>query len=241
MFEPQDFSLARLRALFGLAREHEYQPLFYGEEEGRDEKFILWRHDIDIDLSAARRMAEFEAQEGVRATFFFMTRSWFYNLFSTEGEKTVERIARLGHRLGLHCHLAVPRHAPVTDEFVAEKVAQDFSLIETVFGLGVFQRVVSFHNPPAAVLRKSFPTFYSTYSEKFFGEIKYLSDSNRVWREGPPEDWLREKTKRKFSILLHPLIWAESGRTMPEAVASFCRARQKELIARLEEDDVLVG
>src|SRR5579884_2125901 len=63
---------------------------------------VLMRHDIDFDLSAARRMAELEAEEGVRATYFFLLRTEHYNLLSRDGSSEVLRILELGHHLGLH-------------------------------------------------------------------------------------------------------------------------------------------
>ena len=47
-------------------------------------------------------MAELEAEEGARATYFLMTESVFYNLASSEGRIDVERLRELGHRVGLH-------------------------------------------------------------------------------------------------------------------------------------------
>ena len=105
---------------------------------------------------------------------------------------------------------------------------------------GAFARVVSFHNPPGAVLRREFRGFYSTYQPKFFGDIKYLSDSNRRWREGPPEQWLDPARAPRLSVLLHPVIWAYGGRTMPEAMREHLDAWRERRRLTLAEDDVWV-
>ena len=63
---------------------------------------LILRHDIDLSLDAALRLAELEAAAGARATYFLMTESVFYNLASDEGERTLERLRELGHRVGLH-------------------------------------------------------------------------------------------------------------------------------------------
>ena len=47
-------------------------------------------------------MAELEADAGAAATYFLMTGSVFYNLSSPEGERALERLRELGHRVGLH-------------------------------------------------------------------------------------------------------------------------------------------
>ena len=50
---------------------------------------------------AAIAVAELEAAEDAWSTWFLMTRSVFYNLDSSEGEATLERLRGLGHRVAL--------------------------------------------------------------------------------------------------------------------------------------------
>ncbi|AOT09700.1 hypothetical protein [Pseudoalteromonas luteoviolacea] len=239
MDSAQDFSENRLRKLYRKTLENGFSPIFYGEEDHSD-KFILWRHDIDIELPAVRRMAKIEAEEGIKSTYFLMFNSVFYNLLTEEGKQTVELLKSLNHKVALHCDLGVPRDAEVSDEFVEEKVHQDLLVLESFFGKGVFESEVSFHNPPNAVLNKSYKSFYSTYQEKFFGEIKYLSDSNRVWRDGCPELWLEKEERNKYSILLHPVIWAYEGATMPEMVTSYLKTESERRLKHLENDGIIV-
>ena len=63
---------------------------------------MILRHDVDLSLDAALRMAELEAEAGAAATYFLMTGSVFYNLGSPEGERALGRLRELGHRVGLH-------------------------------------------------------------------------------------------------------------------------------------------
>ncbi len=64
--------------------------------------FVLLRHDIDMSLEAALRLAELEARIGVIATYFFLVRTDHYNVFSRTGSQIVNRIVGLGHHLGSH-------------------------------------------------------------------------------------------------------------------------------------------
>jgi hypothetical protein len=234
-----DFTQARLRRMYRAAREAGYASLRFGEEGGVDTPYILWRHDIDLELPAMLAMAEAEAAEGIRSTYFLMTRSWFYNLFSWEGMAAVRRLEELGHGVGLHCDLHLPRDADPSDELVEERVLAEFALVDAAFP-GVFRRVVSFHNPPVGVVRRDFPSFYSAYQPKFFEDIKYLSDSNRRWREGPPEHWFDSAAHPRLSILLHPVIWAYPGETMPEGMRGFLERRAELCRQGLIDDDVWV-
>ena len=72
---------------------------------------MILRHDVDLSLDAAVRMAELEHDAGATATYFLMTESVFYNLDSSEGVAAIERLRALGHRVGLH---AVYPNAPRT-------------------------------------------------------------------------------------------------------------------------------
>ena len=94
------FDLDHYRELLEAAQAGGYRFAFF-EGEPRDGDLIL-RHDVDLSLDAALRMAELEADAGAAATYFLMTRSIFYNLGSHEGERALGRLRELGHRVGLH-------------------------------------------------------------------------------------------------------------------------------------------
>ena len=72
---------------------------------------VILRHDVDLSLDAALRMAELEHDAGASATYFLMTESVFYNLDSSEGVAAIARLRELGHRVALH---AVYPNAPTT-------------------------------------------------------------------------------------------------------------------------------
>ena len=165
------------------SRRAGYRPLWFGEEEGCSGPYVLWRHDVDLDLAAVLPVARIEAEEGVRATYFLMLRSRFYNLLSAQGAEVVHRLAELGHAVGLHCDLQTPRDAVLSADEIQVRVRQDWTILQAEFS-GKLSRVVSFHNPPRSVLGVPLNDFYSTYQPKFFGPIKYLSDSLRRCAKG---------------------------------------------------------
>ena len=63
---------------------------------------LILRHDVDLSLDGALAVAEVEAEEGAWSTWFLMTRSVFYNLASSEGERAIARLRELGHRVAHH-------------------------------------------------------------------------------------------------------------------------------------------
>ncbi len=60
----------------------------------KKERIIILRHDVDLSLHHALKMARAEAEHGLRATYFVMLRSQFYNVLSEENlPKFVRKIA----------------------------------------------------------------------------------------------------------------------------------------------------
>lgn len=60
------------------------------------------RHDVDMDLQEAVKMAEIENEIGIRSTFFVLLTSEYYNLLSGKNTNSVKKILELGHEIGLH-------------------------------------------------------------------------------------------------------------------------------------------
>ena len=77
------FSLEHYRELLASAREGGYR--FVSFDAPPQPGDALLRHDVDLSLDAALRMAELESDEHATATYFLMTQSVFYNLASGEG------------------------------------------------------------------------------------------------------------------------------------------------------------
>ena len=60
----------------------------------REDGDVILRHDVDLSLDAALRMAELEADAGAAATYFLMTGSVFYNLALAGGRARARAAAR---------------------------------------------------------------------------------------------------------------------------------------------------
>ena len=79
------FDLEHYRELIEAAQAGGYRFAFF--EGSPQPGTVILRHDVDLSLDAALRMAEVEAAAGAQATYFLMTGSVFYNLNSHEGEQ----------------------------------------------------------------------------------------------------------------------------------------------------------
>ena len=207
-----EFSLGHYRELLEAARAGGYRFAFF-EGEPRDGDLLL-RHDVDLSLDAALRLAELEADSGARATYFLMTESVFYNLASHEGEHALARLRELGHRVGLH---AVYPHARLDDRF---------------------EPVVAWHNPDPDYMTAPVEGALNVMSEPWFAPATYRSDSNQHWRSGCPHGELRSGAFPWLQLLTHPEIWAYPGATMGETMQAMLDAERERRIEQLRTDRI---
>ena len=123
---------------------------------------LILRHDVDLSLEAAVELAELEGDAGVRATYFLMAESVFYNLASPAGEAAIATLRSLGHAVGLHA--------------VYPRAELD----------GRFDPVVAWHNPEPEYMSAPIPGAANAMEPRFFSPARYRSDSNQHWRSGCP-------------------------------------------------------
>lgn len=199
---------------------------------------VLLRHDVDLSVDRARRMAEIEADLGVRSTYFVLVASPLYNVLDHETRETLRAIADLGHDIGLHFSTHqywAPTEVPAADEPITERVGDERATLSTVVDP---VETVSFHIPPEAVLRREFDAFPSTYEPRFFTEIEYYGDSDQRWRDETPRP---TEFGDKTQVLVHPGLWGETDdpfqRRVREGVAETQRrtstyARERYLIQK---------
>ena len=207
-----EFSLGHYRELLAAARTGGYRFAFFeGEPQDGD---LLLRHDVDLSLDAALRLAELEADAGAPATYFLMTESVFYNLASEEGEQALARLRELGHRVGLH---AVYPHARLDDRF---------------------EPVVAWHNPDSDYMTAPVEGALNVMSEPWFTPATYRSDSNQHWRSGCPHDELGAGAFPWLQLLTHPEIWAYPGGTMRDTMHAMLDAERERRVEQLRADRI---
>lgn len=206
------FDLAHYRAILAAARVGGYRFATFGEEPAEGDLFL--RHDVDLSLDGALRMAELEREEGATATYFLMTESVFYNLASGEGAAAIERLRALGHRVGLH---AVYPRATLDERFDA---------------------VVAWHNPDPGYMSAPIEDAINVMAERYFDPATYRSDSNQHWRSGCPCDELRAGSFRWLQLLTHPEIWAYEGATMKETMYAMLEAEKARRLEQLAGDRI---
>lgn len=214
--EADRFTHARYRALLRCGLAAGYCFVDFADlkaQHAATGKFCALRHDCDNDLVAAARIAEIEAEEGVRSTYFVMLRSALYNVLAPTNRALVSRILKCGHWLGLHFDHSVV--ADKANESIAALVDEERRILSAEFGHSV--AVVSFHQPGPAILDNRIKlNCLNTYDRDDMAGVHYTSDSNLVFRGGEPERLFADGTHAKVQILLHPEWWTENPMPLDE-------------------------
>jgi hypothetical protein len=206
------FDLDHYRELVEAARAGGYRFAFFDRDPKPGD--LLLRHDVDLSLDAAVSLAELEAELEAPATYFVMTESVFYNLASEEGERAVERLRALGHRVGLHA--------------VYPRAELD----------GRFDPVVAWHNPEPEYMATELDGAANAMGPRFFVPGRYRSDSNQHWREGCPHEALARGDFEWLQLLTHPEIWVYPGATMRETMLAMLDTERDRRLEQLAADRI---
>lgn len=197
-----NFSLQHYSYILNNALRAGYEFKGFHEQVSENSKVIFLRHDIDASVSMALQMAEFEAELGVRSTYFVLPNSPLYNLLEDEVIEILIKIRNMGHWTGLHVDL------PNTALFKNVTIEEATNILFKSFSsLVPFEPVISYHRPTRDVFGLKFESFVNTYENRFFKDIKYLSDSKKNWREGCPCQVILEGKYEQLQLLTHPVWW----------------------------------
>ena len=207
-----DFGLRHYEELLEAAREGGYRFAGFDREPGDGD--LLLRHDVDLSLEAALDVAHLEYELGVRATYFLMTESVFYNLASPVGEAALAELRALGHAVGLH---AVWPRAELDDRF---------------------DPVLAWHNPDPEYMSAPVEGAVNVMQPPFFADGRYRSDSNQHWRSGCPHEELARGELHWLQLLVHPEIWVYPGETMRETMLAMLDAEREQRLTHLANDRI---
>jgi hypothetical protein len=206
------FDLGHYRELIDAAKAGGYRFAFFDRAPSRGD--LLLRHDVDLSLAAALELARVEAETGAQATYFLMTQSVFYNLSSVEGERALDELRGLGHRVGLHA------------------VHPNLALDER------FDPVVAWHNPDPEFMREPIDGAVNVMQSPWFDPDHYRSDSNQHWRSGCPHEDLAAGRFDWLQLLTHPEIWAYPGESMRQTMLAMLESERELDLERLADDRI---
>ncbi len=167
--------------------------------------FIL-RHDVDLDLKFALKLAEIEFDENLKSTFFILTTAETYNILSRCNKTIIKTISDMGFEIGLHFDPTV--YPDLKDEQLMNKMVFEATILENIS----LEKVnsVSLHNPSIHGLYLSFPGYFNAYEPPFYFNDNYISDSRMEFRNKNINTFIKEGVTRMIQINLHPAHFQEN-------------------------------
>lgn len=202
-----------------------------------DAPFCILRHDVDYSPKAALRLAEEEGRRGVRATYFLLTGTNYYNLLAPEHAHVAATLVSLGHEVGLHYD--VRSFLPFPREQWPRLLRAQATLLGELAGQPVTS--IAMHQP---ALHGEDPfrneAFLNAYDDRFTRETAYVSDSCRAWRD---REWAMLRSGAlppRLHLCLHPINWGEHDRDretifreVHEELMTSTAAARDELLAQI--------
>jgi len=169
----------------------------------KKDRFILLKHDVDLSLDHALKMAQLEKKHEIESTYFVLLHSQFYNALSQSSLEIIKKISRLGHEIGLHYDTAFLPRSTVK---AALQLKQEAQILENITG----KKIVSTaqHNVSIADRRNFLlltKGFIDVRSDKLIQLGTYISDSAKNWRTGCMCKHVGKV--EKLLILTHPIWW----------------------------------
>jgi hypothetical protein len=169
----------------------------------------LWRHDVDVSVVQAARIARLEADLGIVSTYFFLPHSRYYNLWAPDTVAAARGIVALGHDAGLHFDPTFYDDHLVAGHYEELAAAERAWLVDL---LHCPVAAVSFHQ--FGVLEEAPPDgahvagMVNAYSATIRDRFRYVSDSNGVWRFDRLVDVVAEGRHDHLHVLTHPVWWS---------------------------------
>ena len=193
-----DFTIKKYRELVLVLNDAGYEFVTYAEycEGRRADKFIVIRHDVDMSVERARRLAEVENEMRVKASYYF--REKFI------GDDVV-CIASLGHEVGYHYEELVTEKGDVERAYV--RFMRNVCALRKLVDV----KTITMHGAPTS--RFDSKEMWRVYDYKKLGligepqfdvdwnDMFYLTDTGRSWNG----------VSRRDKVVEFKLIWEAKG------------------------------
>jgi len=230
------FSYSEYKNIITLVK-HNLQIMDFSDVNESTPCFCVLRHDVEFSIDRALNMARIEAHDlGVSSTYTVQLRNNTYNALSQKNIESIQKIKKLGHRIGLH------QNPPVlgNDELI-EYIQKDIKTLEHYYDFEVdrfaFHRCGS--NPELLERYIKVPNKINCYAKEFFHyfqgnlpkklRVYYVGDSNHKWKYGYPLEFDFNKVN-KIQLLMHPYSWTEHGYGNSSNFVSLIKERNDELV-----------
>tara|TARA_Y100001968_G_scaffold327331_1_gene372129 strand:- start:1048 stop:1797 length:750 start_codon:yes stop_codon:yes gene_type:complete len=209
----RDFDLESYGEMISTIKKLGYKIVFFEDLDVQDTHLLL-RHDVDISLESALKMAIYEANQKFYSTYFILLRSEMYNIYSSYATEIIKKILSLGHRIGLHFDNSI--YTDKDSNSIDKNCEKECFALQSWFDIDI--TAISFHQPSKyeISLDKKISGRINTYQSLYFKRILYCSDSRGDWYYGHPLKSLMEKSNQAIQLLTHPIWWDTKSKIDPE-------------------------
>lgn len=226
-----DFTYAKYKGIIAAIASSEYQVLKIKDYITMDklpEKFVIIRHDVDLDAYYQLKFAQLEHQHNIHTSFYFR------KIDKTFKEDVIDEVAGLGHEVGYHYEVftkakgdpveavkifkseqavfskkwksltVCPHGGSFVDNADGYSLKNMIRLIpKLVSGKAVFSKHVNFDMWDTNTF-DDFGIMGDAYRSVDFSDILYLSDTGRSWNK-------RYKRLDKVDSRVNPLFDIKSS------------------------------
>lgn len=228
-----EYTYAAYRNMMKSLKNNGYTPIRFCDVSDEIDYPAIIRHDVDMDLQEAVKLAVIEKNEGIRSTYFVMLSSEYYNLLTGRNLKSAREILSLGHEIGLHFDITA-YDAELSVNKLGGVLKKEISLLESILDIKV--KSISWHIPREYLLGMHLDFLdemgiWNAYDPYFYSGYKYVSDSMMRWRE-PLEAYIEKKQYKKLQILTHPIWYREIQNMADEEILRENRDKKIDIIGR---------
>jgi hypothetical protein len=195
----------------------------------KKEKFIILRHDVDVSLEHALRIAELEAKHDLRSTHFILFHGVYYNALSDRNVAIIQKISNFGHEIGLHYDTSF---LSGSTRKIIRMIGDEIKILENIIDKKIISIVQ--HDPSTS------PKLGVQISNKFldptksitFKNISYISDSVQNWRRGCMCGHIGNE--KQLQILTHPIWWGETHKSRKKILQEFRDEEKRKMDLQIE-------
>lgn len=225
-----EYTYTSYKNLMNRLIRNKYKLLRFCDVSEEIDKSAIIRHDVDVDIQEALKMAELEHEIGIKSTYFILLTSEYYNLLSGRNMMSARKILALDHEIGLHFDITAYGDNLSIEE-ASDALRHEITVMEAALNLKV--KSFSWHIPRKDFLGLHLPItdelgILNAYDPYFYSGFKYVSDSMMRWRE-PIEEYIENNEYRKLQILTHPIWYRETQDKTDVEILKEIRFKKHEL------------
>ena len=217
--------------------KNNYNIMKFSDVTPSTDNFCVIRHDVEYSVYRAYQLAKIEQNEGVKSTYLFQIKNNCYNALSTKNIPTIQKIYDMGHSIGLHVHCGLLNQY----DNMTDMIQKDIEVLSNSTGIDV--KVFSFHRPTIDMLLSNLKieNLINAYDDMYFHayvnrvknlRVKYVSDSNHMWKYGYPTTVNNDKLQLNF----HPFSWTRLGYENTQNFKKLISERNKEMVDSINRE-----